>query len=49
MWGSGNCGELGVYEPNRLSSPLKIMANETHNYKSCFCKNNFTAMITSMF
>lgn len=47
MWGSGNCGELGVGDAVKLNVPILITPREQHNYKASYCKNNMTALITS--
>ena len=47
MWGSGNCGELGVGDAVKLIVPILITPREQHNYKASYCKNNMTALITS--
>jgi len=48
MWGSGNYGELGITGFSKLNVPVQITPSEQHNYKSSYCKNNITAMITSI-
>ena len=47
MWGSGDFGELGVRNTNKLVSPLKILPQERHNFRYSYCRNNFTALVTS--
>lgn len=47
VWGSGNHGELGVKNTNKLVSPLKISPSEKHSFRASFCKNKLTALVTS--